>query len=64
VLSPTILDTWEAEIGRIEVQDQPGQKALPTTSQPIKASCAGAFACHPSYTGKINRGQGSGPSQA
>jgi hypothetical protein len=31
-----ILATWEAEIGRIMVQGQPGQKVSKTPFQPIK----------------------------
>jgi hypothetical protein len=32
-----ILATWEAEMGRIEVGGQPGQKVHEIPSQPIKA---------------------------
>jgi hypothetical protein len=41
-------------IGRMAVPDQPRQKVSKTLSQPIKAGCI-MCACHPIYTGRVNR---------
>jgi hypothetical protein len=38
---PRILAIWEAEIGRIMVLGQRGQKVYETPSQPIKSGCGG-----------------------
>jgi hypothetical protein len=49
-----ILAIQEAEIRKIRVPSQPGQKVHETLSQPIKARCD-FFVFHPSYVGRINR---------
>jgi hypothetical protein len=36
---PIILGTWEAEIEKIKVWGQPGQKVCETPSQTIEAEC-------------------------
>jgi hypothetical protein len=49
-----ILATWEAEIGRITVWGQPGQRVQETPSQPM-AGHSMACICHSSCAGSINR---------
>jgi hypothetical protein len=50
---PIILVTWEAEIERIAIRNQPPQKVhKPHLNQWLGKV---AYTCHPSYTGSINR---------
>jgi hypothetical protein len=49
-----ILVIWKAEIGRIVVSGQPGQKKKKFVRSHLKAKKLSmvAYACHPSYSGK------------
>jgi hypothetical protein len=49
------LATWEAEIRRIEIPGQPGQKVPETPSQPITKLSIVVHTCHPHYPGSVNR---------
>jgi hypothetical protein len=51
-LNTVIPATWEAEIGRIQVQGQPERKDSETPSQPVKKAGHGGY---PSYSGSVNR---------
>jgi hypothetical protein len=50
---PVTIATWEAEIGRIVVLDQPGQKKFPRPPyKPIKKLGMMVHACNPSQDRK------------
>jgi hypothetical protein len=51
-LKPVIPATQDAEIRRIEVQGQPGQKVHETPSKPMAGRLGNSGVHHPSYAGK------------
>jgi hypothetical protein len=53
---PVFLATWEAEIGKIRVSGQPGQKSFQDLISKEKAGYA-ACTCHPSSGGKHKVGR-------
>jgi hypothetical protein len=56
LLIPVILATWEAEIQKIEIQDQPRQKANKTPpSQPIAGSNGVCLSSQTTWEAEIRR---------
>jgi hypothetical protein len=53
-VTSVILATWEAEIRRIRIGGQPGQKVLEGPSQPI-VGCSG-IPCHPKLHRRLRSG--------
>jgi hypothetical protein len=53
-LTSAVLAIWEAEMGKIEVQDQTKQKVQETVCQTI-AECL-AYICHPKLYRKLRSG--------
>jgi hypothetical protein len=53
-IMPVISATWEAEIRRIVVQDQPGQNISKIPSQQYKPGVV-LHSFYPSYTGGIGK---------
>jgi hypothetical protein len=53
--TPTILASWEVELRRILVREQPRQKVHETLSQQWYMPWGLVVCSHPSYSGSINR---------